>query len=150
LLAAVAHHVWMWRRGRTNLLGRALLLVAVTLAFGAAGLESNVLVAVALLTTFHNLQYIGLVWFHNQTRAERGAAEGNPLIGLLAKRQLWIYLALSIGYGGVIFLPRLLVGRTRFGELPVTLVVALHYYVDGRAWRFDLYPERGQWLRLKG
>ena len=48
------------------------------------------------------------------------------------------------------FLPRLLARSSRFAELPVTLLVALHYYVDGRAWRYDLYPERGLGLRLRG
>lgn len=147
--AAVGWHLWQAARGRKGLWPRALLLLSVTLAFGAAGLEREVLVAVALLTTFHNLQYLGLTWFHNQTRAGAAATAGNPAVGWLASGNVARYVTVSMLYGVALFLPRLLAGRSRFAELPVTLIVALHYYVDGRVWRFDLYPERGRWLRLR-
>jgi hypothetical protein len=149
VLAALAAQLWMLARGRRGLLPRALLLLSVTLAFGAAGLEKNVLVAVALLTTFHNLQYIGLVWFHNATRAGRGEARGNRPVVWIQTNRLPLYAGMSLLYGLALFLPRILAGGARLAELPVTFVVALHYYVDGRAWRFDLYPERGLWLRLR-
>ena len=149
VVAMVIAHIVLFARGRRGLLPRALLLLAVTLAFGAAGLEKNVLIAVALLTTFHNIQYIGLVWFHNRTRAERGEARGNPAIAWLQARHIATYIGISMLYGLVLFFPRIAGSRARLAELPVTLVVALHYYIDGRAWRFDLYPERGLWLRLR-
>jgi hypothetical protein len=146
---ALAWHLWQALLGRQGLWPRALLLLSVTLAFGAAGLEREVLVAVALLTTFHNLQYLGLTWFHNQTRAGAAATEGNPPVAWLASGHAARYVLVSLLYGVALFLPRLLAGRSRFAELPVTVIVALHYYVDGRVWRFDLYPERGRWLRLR-
>ena len=149
LVAAVAAHMSMEARGRSGLMPRALLLISVTLCFGAAALIKDVVVAVSLLTTFHNLQYIGLVWFHNQTRAAQGDTQGNVAIGWIAKERLPLYVACSLLYGVVLFAPLALFPGRVWAEIPITLAVALHYYVDGRAWRFKDVPERARYLQLR-
>jgi hypothetical protein len=153
LAAALLHHLRMAARGRRNLMPRALLFLSVTVAFGAAALVREFLVAVALVTAFHNLQYIGLVWFHNSTRAERegsGAAEGNLPVGWIARGRLPLYVATSLLYGVAVFAPLAIFPDKPWAQVPITLVVALHYYVDGRAWRFKDVPERALYLKLRG
>jgi hypothetical protein len=149
LLAAFIHHVWMIAQGRQNVLPRALLFLSVTIAFAAAALIQEIIVAIAVVTAFHNLQYIGLVWFHNRTRAERGAVEGNRSIDWIANRKTALYVVVSMIYGVFIIGPIALFPTAVWAQIPITLVVALHYYVDGRAWRFKEVPERALYLKLR-
>ena len=149
--AAVAHHLWMWRQGRRLLGPRAMLFASVALAFGLAGaVIEDFIVAVAVVTAFHNLQYLGLLWFHNRNRVAQGDAGANPVMGWLAHGKVPLYVAVSLLYGVVVFAPRALFRDVRVAELPLAAVVALHYYVDARVWRFKDYPKRGAWLRLRG
>ncbi len=151
ILAAIVHHVWMVIRGRPSMWPRALLLLSVTLGFGVATLVVHeLLVAIALVTAFHNLQYLGLVGFHNKNRAAMGHVEGNRPIGWLAEGKWIPYALATFLYGAILFVPRGAFSTLRYAELPITLVVALHYYVDARMWRFKDYPRRGLWLKLKG
>ena len=151
VLAALVHHVVMWRRGRAHLAPRALLLLSITVAFALAGLViEEFLVAVAIVTAYHNLQYLGLTWFHNRNRATDEPPEPNRTIAWLQSGKVWLYLAVTFLYGVVVFSPRAIFQGTRVAELPLAFVVAFHYYVDSRMWRFNLYPERGKWLRLFG
>ncbi|MBO6933485.1 MAG: hypothetical protein JJ863_00870 [Deltaproteobacteria bacterium] len=151
VVAAVAHHLHLWRKGRRGLMPRALLLISVTLAFGLAVLVvQDIIVGIAVVTAYHNLQYLGLTWFHNRNRAAE-PAEGdasNSTIGWLRGGKVWLYLLFTMFYGVVIFAPRALIQGQRLAELPLAFVVAMHYYVDSRMWQFPLYPERGRWLRL--
>jgi hypothetical protein len=150
IVAAVGHHVWAYAKGRRGLMPRALLLLSVTVCFGlAAVVISDLIVAIAIVTSFHNIQYLGLVWFHNRNRANQGDTRGNTAIGWLASGRVALYAAVSIFYGLAIFAPRALFQTTRLGELPITFVVAMHYFVDARVWRFKDYPKRGAWLLLK-
>jgi hypothetical protein len=147
--AALVHHVVAFARGRRNLGPRALHFFTVTLAFALAGFAiHDLIVAIAVVTAFHNLQYIGLVWFHNANRAADGATDGNPGVSWIAKHQLGRYVAVSLLYGVAILGPRALLPGVRFAELPITIVVAMHYYVDARIWRFKDQPRLARWLRL--
>jgi hypothetical protein len=149
ILAAAVHHLAMWRQQRPGFGPRGLLFLAVTVAFGLAGIViGDFIVAVAVVTAFHNLQYLGLLWFHNQNRAAAGATAGNPTITWLATGKLPLYLAFTFAYGVAIFLPRALFRNSALAELPIAAVVAMHYYVDARIWRFKDYPKRGAWLKL--
>src|SRR5439155_17675650 len=75
IAAAIIHHAIMQATGRQNIWPRALLFLSVTIAFGVAGvLIDDMIVAIAIVTSFHNLQYLGLVWFHNASRAQMGQA----------------------------------------------------------------------------
>lgn len=150
VVAAIVHHVVAFARGRRGLLPRALLLASVTVCFGlAAVVISDLVVAIAIVTSFHNIQYLGLVWFHNRNRAAQGDVKGNAPIGWISTGRIALYAAVSIFYGIAIFAPRALFQTTRLGELPITFVVALHYFVDARVWRFKDYPKRGAWLLLR-
>lgn len=153
--AAIVHHVVAIARGRKHLLGRATLLASVTFAFGLAGLAiQDIVVAIAVVTSFHNIQYLGLVLFHNRTRAELAEREGAPTgtnapIDWLRAGRTVPYVLMTFGYGLVVFAPRALMQKAALAELPITIVVALHYYVDSRVWRFNEYPSLARYLRLK-
>lgn len=150
VLAAVVHHLWAYAHGRRGLMPRALLLASVTACFAlAAVVISDLIVAIAIVTSFHNIQYLGLVWFHNRNRAAQGDTAGNGPIGWIAAGRVAFYVGVSILYGIAIFAPRAVFQTTRLGELPIAFVVALHYFVDARVWRFKDYPKRGAWLLLK-
>lgn len=150
IAAAVIHHVWALAHGRKGMLPRALLLLSVTACFAlAAVVISDLIVAIAIVTSFHNIQYLGLVWFHNKNRAASGDTRGNKPIAWLAGGHIALYAAVSIFYGIAIFAPRALFQTTRLGELPIAFVVAMHYFVDARLWKFKDYPKRGAWLLLR-
>lgn len=155
IAAAVVHHLVAAARGRKQLLGRATLLASVTFAFGLAGLAiQDIVVAIAVVTSFHNIQYLGLVLFHNRTRADiaerEGAPEGtNRPIDWMRAGKVLPYLLMTFGYGLVVFAPRAMFQKVALAELPITIVVALHYYVDSRIWRFNEYPALARYLRLK-
>ena len=91
---------------------------------------------------------MGLVYFHNQNRARDETCEGNIPLGWLRQGKLALYLMVTFLYGFIIFAPRVAFPSSRLAELPLVLVVVMHYYIDGRLWRFSLYPERGRFLRL--
>jgi hypothetical protein len=149
VLAAAVHHLVMWRQKRPAFGPRGLLFLAVTVCFALAGIViSDFIVAVAVVTAFHNLQYLGLLWFHNQNRAAAGETAGNAPLTWIATGKLPLYLGISFLYGIAIFLPRALFRSSVIAELPIASVVALHYYVDARIWRFKDYPKRGKWLKL--
>lgn len=149
ILAAVGHHLYLAAKGRSGLMPRALLLASVTVAFALAGIViESLIVAIAVVTAYHNLQYLGLVWFHNRNRADDEPQDRNPTIRWLVHGRVWLYLFVTFFYGVVIIFPRAVFTATPLAQLPLAFVVALHYYVDSRMWRFNMYPERGKWLRL--
>ena len=149
ILAAVVHHIRMASQGRPNVMPRALLLLSVTIAFALAGIViESLIVAIAVVTAYHNLQYLGLMWFHNRNRAADHPDDPNPTIRWLINGRVALYFAVTFFYGIVIIFPRAVLTQTPLAQLPLAFVVAMHYYVDSRMWRFQMYPERGKWLRL--
>jgi hypothetical protein len=155
IAAALVHHVVCYVRGRRHMLARGLLLASVTVAFGLAGLAiDDIIVAIAVVTSFHNIQYLGLTYFHNRTRAELAEREGLPRgtnrpIDWLRAGRVLPYLGMTFGYGLLIFAPRIGLSGVMLAELPITAVVALHYYVDARIWKFNEYPNLARYLRLR-
>jgi hypothetical protein len=155
IVAALVHHAVAAARGRKHMAARGLLLASVTIAFGLAGLAiDDIIVAIAVVTSFHNIQYLGLTFFHNRTRAEIAEREGVPRgtnrpIDWLRAGRLAPYLLMTFGYGLAVFAPRIAFRDVMLAELPITMVVAMHYYVDARIWKFNEYPNLARYLRLK-
>ena len=52
-------------------------------------------------------------------------------------------------YGVVLILPIAVFQGSMLAELPINCVVALHYYVDSRLWRFGDYPQLARFLKMK-
>lgn len=150
VLAAIVHHVIAAARGRRYLAARGLLLASVTVAFALAGIViQDIVVAIAVVTSFHNIQYLGLTFFHNRTRATLTEPGKNKPIDWLRAERFLPYAIMTFGYGLFIFAPRIAFRNVAFAELPITAVVAFHYYVDARIWKFDQYPNLARYLRLK-
>ncbi len=155
IAAAVAHHVAAAARGRKALLPRAMLLLSVTACFGLAGLfATDIVVAIALVTAFHNVQYLGLVLFHNRTRADLEEREGvrtgqNLPVDWIRAGRVLPYALMTFGYGLLLLAPRATFRSVLLAELPLTAMVALHYYVDSRIWRFQSYPKLARYLKLR-
>lgn len=153
--AAVVHHVVAYARGRRHMGARALLLASVTLAFGISGLAiRDLIVASVVVTAYHNLQYLGLTLFHNRTRAaiaeREGVAFGDNLPIDWLRRGRWLpYALMTFGYGVLVILPRVMFLTVGAAELPLFIVIAMHYYVDARIWRFGDYPALARYLKLK-
>lgn len=149
LVGCGVQHLVLARRGRRNLWPRTLLLWSVALCFGLACLAiDDMIVAIAVVTGYHSLQYLGLLAFHNRNRAVQETPTPNRTIRWLQDGRVWLYATASFLYGVAILAPRASLPGVRLAELPITFVVAMHYYIDGRMWRFGDYPERGRWLLL--
>jgi hypothetical protein len=137
-------------RGGRVVLPRLLLFLSITIAFGLADLVvEDLIVAIAIVTAYHNLQYIGLVLHRTETRARLGLVDGNRFVAWLRDGRLARYLACAFAYGVIIFAPRALLRGVRLGELPLTAVVALHYVVDARLWKGARQPRLAVELGLK-
>jgi hypothetical protein len=155
IAGAVVFHVVAAARGRRYLLPRALLFASVTICFGLAAIViKDIIVAIAIVTSFHNLQYLGLVWFHNRTRAEIAERESlprgeNAAIDWIRGARFGSYGAMTFLYGVAVLSPLALFPGAPLAQLPINVVVALHYYVDARVWKFGERPNLARYLRLK-
>lgn len=99
------------------------------------------LVAEALETVYHDVQYQGWI-MHFQRR--RFASVRN----VVAK---WLGLALLYGLavGAIEILGLMNRGWAMWLFVPFTMVVVFHYYVDGLVWRLRDYPELRELLRSR-
>lgn len=136
LVALAAHgarQLWRWRRGRPLNLPKLLLLAS---ALGTHGLvfyftATPFLVAEALETAYHNVQYQGFVMHYQKRRfALRGVA------------RRWLLLSLLYGLVvGTIEIVGLLDQGLSWLFVPFSMAVIYHYYVDGKIWRTRQAPE---------
>src|SRR6185295_5015541 len=55
------------------------------------GPDQDFLLLSIVIVIFHNVQYVGLVWFHNRNRY--GAADGTHGLAAFVSRAPWIFLA---------------------------------------------------------
>lgn len=89
------------------------------------------LVAEALETAYHDMQYQGFIMHYQRRRFE-------------AQRVVLKWGAMALVYGMVVGVVEVL-GLMRPGLIwlfvPFTMVVIWHYYVDGKIWRFSEDPE---------
>lgn len=122
----VLRQVQLWRRGEPIVAPKLLFLTA---ALGTHGLvfyltATPFLVAEALETVYHNVQYQG--WIRHYQRRTRGAH--------VVRRWAWMAVAYGLVVGSVE-----VIGLTNQALswlfLPFFMVVIYHYYVDGKIWR---------------
>lgn len=116
------------------------------------GPDQDFLLLSIVIVIFHNVQYVGLVWFHNRNRY--GVADGTHGLAALVSRAPWIFLAacalfsLTV-YGtfacstGVFpacqwFRSSPAVGAVTLNQIGLCLWWGLamnHYYLDQKIWR---------------
>lgn len=100
---------------------------------------------VAILTTYHNVQYNRLIWFHNQNKYVKEAKQGKSygLASVLSKNKpLFAIFAFLFGAGYRIPLGNLSAGRWGVSAKTGRYIGAagwgfafVHYYLDSKIWR---------------
>lgn len=139
LVALGFRQVWLVGMGRRVNLPKLLLMAAALLThyfvFFAAAVPF--LVAEALETAYHDVQYQG--WIMHYQRRRFNAKHVVLKWGLLA-------LAYGLCVGAIETLGLMRPGWT-WVFVPFTMLVIWHYYVDGRIWKFSEDPELRDLLR---
>lgn len=134
--------------------------------YGASnGLDQDFLLLAAVLTAFHNVQYLGLVWHYNRTRyrGDRGhgwARSCSATLGrylgacLVFSGVVYVGFACSAGvFPGCMILPGARLGPFTVSEIGLCLWWGLaihHYYLDQRIWRVRQDPVLRETLGLGG
>lgn len=101
------------------------------------------------ITTFHAVQYNGLVWFYNINKYSHKQATGNKLVAYMSqKRNFLIYFGIVLFIG--ILLGNLnVISNTNTILLVIALAITYtHFYIDGKIWIFDKYPSIKRYLNL--
>ncbi len=133
LVLFVLRQVWLFKTGRRINVPKLALMTAALSTHGLIFFftATPFLVAEALETAYHNVQYQGWV-MHYQRRRFTGRA--------MVKR--WFLMALA--YGGIVgTIEVIALAEPRLGFLfiPFGMVVIWHYWVDGKIWRMREQPE---------
>ena len=116
----------------------------------STGPDQDFLLISVLVTLFHNVQYLGLVWFHNRNRY--GGAGDFGLARRLAASP-WVYAAACVVFSLTVYLvlacatgvfPGCMIPRESPGVTPSANEIGLclwwglalhHYWLDQRIWR---------------
>lgn len=121
-----------------------LISMAVALVCGAALLETELIVILVAVTSFHALQYIAITWLYNRNKYAGGVhAENRFTSRLIQRRWVWAYFGLGAVYGGIV------VAMQRVDLLlpfAYTLTV-IHFVVDARIWKVKYCPDLRENLR---
>ena len=114
------------------------------------GPDQDFLLISVLVTLFHNVQYLGLVWFHNRNRY-RGEGDFGPARALSGSP--WTYVAGCLVFSGTVYLllacatgvfPGCMIpreshsaaqGASRIGLSLWWGLAVHHYWLDQRIWR---------------
>jgi hypothetical protein len=135
LILFILRQLWRIANGKSLNLPKLLLLTAVlcTHYFVFFATATPFLVAEALETVYHDIQYQGWIIRYQERRF--------PAI----KKVVFRWLGLSLMYGllvGIIEIWGLMYqGWAMYLFVPFTMIVIYHYYVDGLIWRFGKEPE---------
>ncbi|MBI5497026.1 MAG: hypothetical protein HY904_18575 [Deltaproteobacteria bacterium] len=124
----------------------ATLLCAVANFVVAMALVDDLIVSVAIMTTWHDLQYLGLVWFMSRNRA--AWQQGGRHLVKLAGQGRWRAYAGWLALYAVVILGFRVVLPDPWGAFPITLVVALHYFHDSFIWKIGSNPHLREELGL--
>ncbi|MCS6822296.1 MAG: hypothetical protein NZ551_10550 [Microscillaceae bacterium] len=135
LVVFVIQQLWKLANGKAINLPKILLLIATisTHYFIFFATATPFLVAEALETVYHDIQYQGWIMHYQRRKYPH-------IRNVVAK---WLGLALAYGLVvGVIEICGLMYrGWAMWLFVPFTMVVIYHYYVDGLIWRFSKEPE---------
>lgn len=140
----VLREAYRWRRfGEVALQKCLVIAMAAGLVFGAILLESELIVILVAVTSFHATQYIAITWLYNRNKYAEGVDRDNPITSRLINRKWWIYYALGILYG------TFTATIQRWDWLiPLAYTFAgVHYVVDARIWKMKYCPDLKDNLR---
>ncbi len=133
-----ARQLWRVRRGRRLNTPKLLFMTAALSTHGLVFFftATPFLVAEALETAYHNVQYQGFIAHYQKRRF--------AVRGLAGRWLLW-----AMVYGaivGVIEIVALYWPSCSWLFVPFAMIVIYHYYVDGKIWRMSTAPELAQAL----
>jgi tetratricopeptide (TPR) repeat protein len=138
-LAWLVRTALTWRRAPPSLLKLALLASALGFFAWANLFFTDRLLAVVLFETFHDVQYLSIVWLFNRRRAASDPQAG-PFTRLLFRPRallLVAYVALCFAYGSLnvvqVKLPQQQLATVLAGVLAASGF--LHFYYDGFIWK---------------
>jgi hypothetical protein len=125
--------VWRVMEGKTINLPKLLLMASAlsTHYFVFFATATPFLVAEALETAYHDVQYQGWIMHYQRQRFR-------------LRRVIFTWLGLAMLYGllvGVLEIIGLQHEGWAFLFLPFTMLVIFHYYIDGKIWKLRDYPE---------
>jgi hypothetical protein len=144
---AVREAVRLRRFGEVAIQKCLVIFMAVAPVAGAAMLESQLIVILVAVTSFHATQYIAITWLYNRNKYAEGfeeAPDENPFTSkLIRQKKWWIFYACGIFYG--VFTASI----QRWDLLvPVAYTFAgVHYVVDARIWKIKYCPDLKKNLR---
>jgi tetratricopeptide (TPR) repeat protein len=138
-VAYLGYNAHLWRKGRLVLRKLALLGTFVAATYYLYVHVDDYIVGFAVWSTFHCVQYYGIVWVYNSNRVAKGSSLA-PFVRFLFRPRtilVLIYAALILAYGGLNYLQKY-VHDESFRRLLLALIAtssALHYYYDGFIWK---------------
>ena len=132
--------------------------------YGASqGPDQDFLLLSIVIVIFHNVQYVGLVWFHNRNRY--GGASGHGLAGFVNRAPVFFLASCALFSAAIYFtfacstgvFPACQwftsggIGAIRWNQIGLCLWWGLamnHYYLDQKIWRIRGDDELKRSLRL--
>jgi hypothetical protein len=144
LVLFIGRQVWKLMLGKPLNLPKLLLLAAAltTHYFVFFATATPFLVAEALETAFHDVQYHGWMMHYEKRRF--------PNIRNIVFKMLGIGLLYGIVVGVIEIYGLLRVEWAMWVFVPFTMIVLYHYYVDGLIWKFGKDPELRKLMFSKG
>lgn len=134
------HTLWAIRQGRGP---NPLKFVFIALTFVylkyTASMVDRPLVGYAMFESWHDIQYLAIVWLFNLNRA-RKSPEAGPFIRFLFRPRailVLVYVGLCLAFGSLTHAWRLFQDDTvvRVAAAVVPAMALLHYYLDGFIWK---------------
>ena len=135
LVAYGARLVWRAMEGRPLNVPKLLLMAAAlsTHYFVFFATMTPFLVAEALETVYHDVQYQGWIGYYQRKRF--------PDVRRVTLKWLSLALVYGLVVGVIEVLGLMHRGWAMWLFVPFTMIVLFHYYVDGLVWRFRDYPK---------
>lgn len=120
-------------------------------------LANGLLLIVATLTAYHNVQYQRLMWFHNRNKYGKESLEKTRQehgVAAYFGRNFWFYLGSGLVF--TLFYRPVLLRKMRKGKYAATLegffwgFAFLHYYLDSKIWHVRRDNKLNQALKMGG
>ena len=136
-----ARQTWRVMEGKTINVPKILLMAAalITHYFVFFATATPFLVAEALETVYHDVQYQGWIMHYQRNRF--------PNLKRIVLKWFCFAMLYGVAVGTVEVLGLMNRGWAMWLFIPFTMLVLYHYYVDGLIWRFREYPELRAMLR---
>ncbi len=97
----------------------------------------NLLLGIAMLELFHDVQYLSIVWLFNRNRAEKDPTVGGFTRFLFRPGFVGLYVGVVVAYGFVAFAARTMASDL-FQHVLLSVIATsnvLHFYYDGFIWK---------------